>query len=120
MSVQNDPAFQARLRALSEQFAKTIPVTLDQLRTGRAMLADGSADEACYKQVLQALHAAAGSAATFGYPEFGQQARLVEHALLALRAAGPVAAADLHSWLASLDRFIAWAEQDPQAPFPAA
>ena len=72
MATLIDPDFRARLRALNEKFAASVPATLasDLRRLARRCDADGPRLEPL-TELHQALHAVAGSAATFGFARAG-------------------------------------------------
>lgn len=110
-----DKEFFARLNALNDKFAASIPDTLGRLRAQRMAFDPDAPDERVIKEIHQTLHTIAGSAATFGFRTFGQQARNLEQRLRVLLAFDTVAAGDWSRWLEALDQYIAWAEADPKA-----
>ena len=110
-----DPAYRARLAALNDKFAAGLPDTLSRLGALRAALDPAAPDAAAASRLYKILHTLAGSAATFGHPLLGDEARRLEEGLRTLDGEAGWAA-----WLARLDGFIAWAGRDPQrAPQPA-
>ena len=110
-----DQDFFARLNALNEKFAASVPDTLARLRAQRLVFDAGSPDPTLINELQQTLHTIAGSAATFGFRVFGQQARNLEQRLRVLTAFDAVAPADWRCWLEALDDYLAWAEIDPKA-----
>ena len=110
-----DQDFFARLNALNEKFAASVPETLARLRQQRAALNPVSPDAAAIKQLHQSLHTIAGSAATFGFRMFGQQARALEQRMRVLMAFETVAPGDWAHWLKALDDYLAWADIDPKS-----
>lgn len=110
-----DKDFFARLNALNEKFAASVPDTLARLRAQRMAFDPAAPAAATIGDIHQTLHTIAGSAATFGFRTFGQQARALEQRLRVLMAFETVAPGDWSRWLASLDEYIAWAEIDPRA-----
>ena len=115
MATLSDQEFHARMQALSDKFAATVPVTLDKITAALAACrADGPAGPSPdHLHVLhELLHGVAGSAGTFGYGTLGQYCRVVEQqmrALLAGQAEWPVVAAQV-------DALLQWAARDPRAP----
>ncbi len=110
-----DHDFFARLRALNDKFAASIPETLARMRNQRRAFNPEAPDEASIRALHETLHTIAGSAATFGFRTFGQKARALEQRLRVLMTFGAVPAGDWKRWLAALDEYIAWAEKDPKA-----
>ena len=115
MATLIDQEFFARLNALNQKFAASVPDTLARLRKQREAIDPAAPAEAAIKELHQQLHTIAGSAATFGFRVFGAQARELEQRMRVLMAFESVAAADWSRWLAALDGYIAWAERDPKA-----
>ncbi|QYF93221.1 Hpt domain-containing protein [Massilia sp. PAMC28688] len=115
MAAPIDQEFFARLRALNDKFAAGVPATLQRLRAQRAAINPQAPDRTSVTALQETLHTIAGSAATFGFRSFGQQARALEQRLRVLTAFDAVAPRDWDDWLASLDAYIAWAEIDPKA-----
>ncbi|UOD28982.1 Hpt domain-containing protein [Massilia violaceinigra] len=115
MATLIDQAFFARLHALNEKFAASVPATLARLEALRAQFDPAAADAALVKELHQSLHTIAGSAATFGFRVFGAQARQLEQRLRVLMAFELIAPKDWNDWLVALDEYIVWARQDPKA-----
>ena len=115
MATLIDQAFFARLNALNEKFAAGVPDTLARLRQLRVQFDPAAPDPATVSELHQMLHTIAGSAATFGFRVFGQQARSLEQRMRVLMAFEAIAAHDWRHWLDGLDVYIAWAEADPRA-----
>jgi len=112
-----DEQFFARLSALNERFASTVPAMLGQLSAARARVAPATPDPAVFEELRAVLHTMAGSAATFGYRVLGQQARALEQRLGVLTVFDAVHEADWQAWLAELDAFVDWARRDPKAAY---
>ncbi len=110
-----DKEFFARLNALNDKFAASVPETLARLRAQRQAVDPAAPSSGPIRAIQETLHTIAGSAATFGFRAFGQQARALEQRLRVLLAFETVAPADWMRWLESLDDYIAWAEIDPKA-----
>ncbi len=115
MATLIDQDFFARLDALNRKFAASVPETLARLRAQRQGFDPAAPDPATIKELHQQLHTIAGSAATFGFRVFGQEARNLEQRLRVLMAFEAVAAADWARWLGALDHYLVWAERDPKA-----
>jgi HPt (histidine-containing phosphotransfer) domain-containing protein len=115
MATLIDKDFFARLNALNDKFAASVPATLARLRGQHAAFNPDAPDEAIIKDIHQTLHTIAGSAATFGFRAFGTQARSLEQRLRVLMAFDTVAPDDWRRWLAALERYLSWAEIDPKA-----
>ena len=115
MATPIDQDFFARLRALNDKFAASIPETLARMRAQRPAFDPAAPDEAAICALQETLHTIAGSAATFGFRSFGQQARALEQRLRVLMAFGTVPAGDWSRWLDALDAYIDWAEKDPKS-----
>ena len=115
MATLIDQAFFARLNALNIKFAASVPATLARLRVQRNAVDPAAPDAAAVQELHEQLHTIAGSAATFGFRAFGQEARNLEQRMRVLMAFDTIAAADWARWLAALDDYIAWGERDPKA-----
>ena len=115
MATLIDPDFLARLRALNDKFAASVPATLGRLRDSRAALDPDQPQRAVLGTLQEILHTIAGSAATFGYSGFGQHARTLEQRLRVLMAAESVTPPEWHSWMSALDEYISRAALDPKA-----
>lgn len=115
MATLTDQEFDARMRALSEKFAATVPVTLDKITRALASCRAGGADgpdPIHLHELHELLHGVAGSAGTFGYGTLGQYCRVVEQrmrAVLAGTAEWPAVAGEV-------DALLLWAARDPRAP----
>jgi HPt (histidine-containing phosphotransfer) domain-containing protein len=115
MATLIDQDFFARLGALNDKFAASVPDTLARLKAQRTAFDPCAPDPALLKELHQSLHTIAGSA-TFGFRVFGVQARALEQRLRVLMAFDAIAESDWRRWLDALDEYIAWAERDPRAP----
>lgn len=113
MATPTDPDFRARLAALNEKFAATVPVTMEKIHAAlEACRAGGELPpEADLRQLHELLHGWAGSAGTFGFPVLGQQARRVEHMVrevLTVHTGWPPV-------IPEVEQLLRWAARDPQA-----
>lgn len=115
MATLIDQEFCARLNALNDKFAASLPGTLGRLRAQRLAFNPDAPNAASAREMHQILHTIAGSAATFGFLVIGQQARGLEQRLRAMMAVDTVAVADWNRWLLALDGYIGWATIDPKA-----
>ena len=119
MASLGDQEFRARLAALGEKFAATVPVTLDKITRALAACETSFPPDASQLDMLhELLHGVAGSAGTFGYGELGQQCRRVEQLVRVVIAAHPAPAAEWASATQEVKRLLAWAAIDPRAPWP--
>jgi HPt (histidine-containing phosphotransfer) domain-containing protein len=114
MSSPIDQEFFTRLRELNDKFAASIPATLLRLRAQHAAFNPVAPSEASITALHETLHTIAGSAATFGFRAFGQEARVLEQRLRVLMTFGTVPAGDWQRWLDALDAYIGWAGTDPK------
>lgn len=114
MMHQADQQFFARLAALNDRFAISLPATLDRL-AGLAKQLDLAAPAPAATELQAILHTVAGSAVTFGFRGLGQRARALEQRLRVLQTFESVAAADWLAWLSELCEFIADARRDPRS-----
>jgi len=117
MATLIDQEFFARLNALNDKFAASVPATLGRLRAARAAFNPAAPDAELVKEVHQVLHTIAGSAATFGFRVLGQQARQLEQRLRVLMAFDTIAPQDWEYWMCCLDDYIGWGEADPKADY---
>jgi HPt (histidine-containing phosphotransfer) domain-containing protein len=115
MATLIDQDFFARLNALNDKFAASVPATVGRLRDARLRFDPAAPDAALITELHQMLHTIAGSAATFGFRVLGQQARQLEQRLRVLMAFEAVSAQDWENWMAGLDEYVAWAEMNPKA-----
>ena len=115
MATLVDKDFFARLAELNDKFAASVPDTLARLQAQRDNFDPAAPDVAVVTELHQTLHTIAGSAATFGFRTFGQQARQLEQRLRVLKAFPAVAAEDWSRWLAELDVYLAWSAVDPKS-----
>ncbi len=117
MATLIDTEFFARLNALNDKFAASVPATLQRLREKREAFNPAAPDAELTRELHQILHTIAGSAATFGFRILGQKAREIEQRLRVLMAFEHIAAADWQNWLETLDDYINWAAVDPKADY---
>lgn len=111
MAAPNDPDFRARLAALNDKFAATVPVTMDKIAAALAACrADGGAvpSQPSLHALHELLHGVAGTAGTFGFATLGQQARRIEQMVRAVMKEG-------EGWQAvpaEVEKLLAWAARD--------
>ncbi|NML60769.1 hypothetical protein HHL21_06660 [Massilia sp. RP-1-19] len=115
MATLIDQDFFARLNALNDKFASSVPSTMARLHDARMRFDVAAPDNGLVGELHQILHTIAGSAATFGFRVLGQQARQLEQRLRVLMAFDAVAPQDWENWMAGLDEYVAWAEMNPKA-----
>jgi HPt (histidine-containing phosphotransfer) domain-containing protein len=117
-----DPHFRARLQALGDKFAATVPGTLDKIAAALAACeaargADGVPAPATLHVLHELLHGVAGSAGTFGFGALGQECRRLEQRLRALTENG---AGDWHAIAADTAQLLHRAARDPHHLAPGA
>nr|WP_315261432.1 Hpt domain-containing protein [uncultured Duganella sp.] len=113
MATPVDPDFRARLAALNEKFAATVPATLVKLRAALDACQAGGQQppQDALHQLHEVLHGVAGSAGTFGFAVFGQEARRVEQMVRAVLATDS-------GWppvVPEVEKLLAWAARDAKA-----
>jgi HPt (histidine-containing phosphotransfer) domain-containing protein len=121
MATMVEQEFRARLAALGERFAASVPVTLDKIgHTLAACDASFPPDPGQLAALHELLHGVAGSAGTFGFGELGQQCRRVDQMVRVVISAQFLGEADWAAVTQEAKRLLAWAEIDPRAPWPEA
>lgn len=114
MPTPTDPDFRARLAALNDKFAATVPPTMASIAEALAQCRrlDGALPEqAPLHRLHELLHGLAGSAGTFGFATLGQEARRIEQMVRAvMRGEGGWQAIP-----AEVDKLLAWAARDARA-----
>lgn len=114
MATPADPEFRARLAALSERFAATVPGTMAQITEALAACRAAGGDpppETELRRLHELLHGVAGSAGTFGHAMLGQQARRIEHMVRGVLS-------EHTGWPAvvpQVEQFLKWAARDAQS-----
>ena len=116
MATPVDPDYRARLAALNEKFAATVPVTMEKIASALAVCvaegADGRAPtETAMRQLHELLHGVAGSAGTFGFGTLGQEARRIEHMLREVMACG----SGWNAVVPEVEKLLGWAARDAHA-----
>jgi chemotaxis protein histidine kinase CheA len=113
MATPVDPDFRARLAALNDKFAATVPATLVKIRNAldACKASGGMPSQDALHQLHEVLHGVAGSAGTFGFAVFGQEARRVEQMVRAVLATNT-------GWppvVPEVEKLLAWAARDAKA-----
>ncbi|NGZ84733.1 Hpt domain-containing protein [Duganella aceris] len=113
MATPVDPDFRARLSALNDKFAATVPGTMEKIRVALAECAAGGAtpSSAALHQLHEALHGVAGSAGTFGFATLGTECRRIEQTVRAVLAGGD-------GWATvppAVEKLLHWASIDPRS-----
>ena len=114
MATPVDPDFRARLAALNQKFAVTVPVTMEKISQALAVCKAAGGElppEADLRQLHELLHGVAGSAGTFGFGTLGQESRRIEHmvrGVLAEHAGWPAV-------IPEVEQLLKWAARDAQA-----
>jgi HPt (histidine-containing phosphotransfer) domain-containing protein len=113
MATPVDPDFRARLSALNDKFAATVPGTMEKIRLALAECTAGGAtpSAAALHQLHEALHGVAGSAGTFGFATLGTECRRIEQTVRAVIAGG-------EGWSTvtpDVEKLLRWAAIDPRS-----
>jgi len=116
MATVQDPNYRARLNALAEKYGAGIPVTNAAIRDALSHCCNADADAKTLHRLHELLHGVAGSAATFGYPVLGAEARRLEQEVRPLLGKRPAEVDHWQSLAAMVARYLSWAELDPKAP----
>ncbi|PMQ15835.1 Hpt domain-containing protein [Janthinobacterium sp. AD80] len=115
MATLIDPDFRARLRALNDKYAAGVPALLQAIAQARARCdAEGPRLEPL-TDLHRALHAVAGSAATFGFAALGQECRRIEQLVRTLLNEPGQALADWPAVNVQVGALLRWAERDAAA-----
>jgi HPt (histidine-containing phosphotransfer) domain-containing protein len=115
MATVQDPNFRDRLNALSEKYGATIPATMAAISTALSHCCNAGADEQTLHRLHELLHGVAGSAATFGYPVLGTEARRLEQEVRPLLGKRPVDIAHWDTLAGMVAQYLSWAARDPKA-----
>ena len=113
-TTSNEEFLAAKLRELSERYAKTIPDKLASLDQALRECQADPLDLNKIKQLHAQLHTMAGSAGTFGFMVLGKSAALIERAIVSLIESEQWAADRVPAVARKIDALIAWAAVDPQ------
>ena len=115
MATLIDPDFRARLRALNDKYAAGVPALMQAIAQAQARCDSEGPRLEALTQLHRALHAVAGSAATFGFAALGQECRRIEQLVrVQLNEPGQV----LAEWPAlsgQVETLLRWAERDAAA-----
>lgn len=112
MATLADQAFRARLAALGEKYAATVPVTMEKI--SRALAECQQSPEPGVEQIdnlHELLHGIAGTAGTFGFAVLGREARRIEQMVRQVMAG----AAPWPPVIAEVEVLLRWAARDPRA-----
>ena len=115
MATLIDPDFRARLRALNDKYAASVPALMQAIAAAQARCDTEGPRLEPLTALHHALHAVAGSAATFGFATLGQECRRLEQlARQLLNQPGNV----LAEWpllSKQVGALLRWADIDPAA-----
>ncbi len=115
MATVQDPNFRERLNALSAKYGATIPGTMAAIGAALSHCCNADADAQSLHRLHELLHGVAGSAATFGYPVLGTEARRLEQEVRPLLGKRPVDVAHWAALAGMIAQYLSWAERDPKA-----
>jgi HPt (histidine-containing phosphotransfer) domain-containing protein len=122
MATLIDHDFRARLNALSDKYAASVPGLLASIGLALARCRAEQWAAPALVELHRALHTVAGSAGTFGFGVLGQECRRLEQALRALADGGCDGVHGAAAWsalAADAERLLAWAATDPKGGPPA-
>jgi HPt (histidine-containing phosphotransfer) domain-containing protein len=117
MATPADPDFRARLAALNDKFAATVPGTMAKIRLALdncvADCAAGGAQpqQAALHQLHEVLHGVAGSAGTFGFATLGNECRRIEQMVRMVMAGG----GEWPAVIPEVEKLLRWAAIDPRS-----
>ena len=111
MATPVDPDFRARLAALNDKFAASVPGTLEKIRLALAACTiGGTPSPAALHDLHEALHGVAGSAGTFGFAVLGNECRRIEQMVRGVMAG----AGEWSEVIPEVEKMLAWAAIDPR------
>ncbi|MFS2002199.1 Hpt domain-containing protein [Duganella sp. CT11-25] len=113
MATPVDPDFRARLAALNDKFAATVPGTMEKIRLALADCTAGGAEPpaAALRQLHEVLHGVAGSAGTFGFATLGTECRRIEQMVRAVMAGG----GEWPAVIPEVEKLLRWAAIDARS-----
>ena len=112
MATPVDPDFRARLAALNDKFAVTVPATMEKIRLALAECTVGDAPSAAALHPLhELLHGVAGSAGTFGFATLGNQCRRIEQMVRGVMAGS----GEWPAVIPEVNKLLRWAAVDARA-----
>jgi len=110
MATPVDPDFRARLAALNDKFAVTVPATMEKI--GLALAGCGAEPTAAaLHQLHELLHGVAGSAGTFGFATLGNQCRRIEQMVRGVMAGN----GEWSAVIPEVNKLLQWAATDARA-----
>ncbi|PHV28890.1 Hpt domain-containing protein [Janthinobacterium sp. BJB426] len=115
MATLIDPDFRARLRALNEKYAAGVPALLQTIAQASGRCDSEGPRLEPLTELHRALHAVAGSAATFGFTALGQECRCIEQLVRAMLNTPAQAVADWPAVRAQVVALLDWARRDAAA-----
>jgi HPt (histidine-containing phosphotransfer) domain-containing protein len=112
MATPVDPDFRARLAALNDKFAATVPGTLEKIRLAldNCLATGAEPASAALHQLHELLHGVAGSAGTFGFAVLGSECRRIEQMVRGVMEGGGEWAAVIPE----VEKLLVWAAVDPR------
>ena len=115
MATLIDPDFRARLRALNDKYAAGVPALMQAIADAQQRCDGEGPREEPLTALHRALHAVAGSAATFGFAALGQECRRIEQLVRAMLNAPAQAVAEWPGVRAQVTALLDWAGRDAAA-----
>ncbi|SDA75214.1 MULTISPECIES: Hpt domain-containing protein [unclassified Janthinobacterium] len=116
MATLIDPDFRARLRALNDKYAAGVPALMQAIAQAQARCDGEGPRLEPLTDLHRALHAVAGSAATFGFAALGQECRRIEQLVRTLLNEPGQVLAEWPGVSAQVGTLLRWAECNAAAP----
>ena len=115
MATLTDPDFRARLRALNEKYAAGVPAMMQAITQASGRCDSEGPRLEPLTQLHRALHAVAGSAATFGFAALGQEFRCIEQQVRSMLITPAQAVEEWPAVRAQVEALLDWAARDAGA-----
>jgi HPt (histidine-containing phosphotransfer) domain-containing protein len=110
-----DPDFRARLRALGDKYAATVPGLMAAIEQALLRCEQDGLSPAHLAALQKQLHTIAGSAGTFGFGALGQQCRVLEQQTRQIAADPQAEGAPWSELAAQIRQLLRWAAIDARA-----
>ncbi|OBV38129.1 Hpt domain-containing protein [Janthinobacterium psychrotolerans] len=115
MATLIDPDFRARLRALNDKYAAGVPALMQAIADAQVRCDTEGPRLEQLTALHHALHAVAGSAATFGFATLGQECRRLEQLARQLLNEPAHVLAEWPVLSGQVGALLRWAATDPAA-----
>ncbi|HEV7816660.1 MAG TPA: Hpt domain-containing protein [Janthinobacterium sp.] len=115
MATLIDRDFRARLRALGDQYAASVPGLMAAIEQALLRCEAKGLKAENLAALQKQLHTIAGSAGTFGFGALGQECRRLEQQARRMAAQPDAGAAGWPALTAQIRQLLRWAAVDPRA-----